>query len=208
MKREITMNCFLRQTLPIVVALATTLPALADAKGEAILKEVELRAKKIETYSADMKVIGTKKPETATVAIHLPNKIYFTFTENNKAGKVVVNDGRAYATQDGKRMPMPADAIPAFKTNLWNIVTGNARALVGEYQEAKFVTQKLIDDVTVLDVIDVIGSKATVRLYVNGNSFVERVTSNEKAPARVMDFTFTNLKIDEPIPAERFALPE
>lgn len=202
------MNRFFRASLPALSALALALPALADAKGEAILKEVELRAKKIETYSADLKVVNNGKPETATVAIHLPGKIYFNFTDNKKIGNVIVNDGRAYATQDGKAMPMPAAAIPDFKENLWNIFTGNARALVGTFQEAKFISQKLIDDVTVLDVIDVIGSKATVRLYVSGNSFVQRVTSHEKSPVRVMDFTFVNLKIDEPIPDERFKLPK
>ena len=202
------MNRFFRAPLPAVAALALALPALADAKGEAILKEVELRAKKIETYSADLKVRNNGRPETATVAIHLPGKIYFTFTDSSKAGSIVVNDGKTHAVQDGKTMPMPAAAIPDFKANLWNIFTGNARALVGEFKEARFVTQKLIDDVTVLDVIDVVGSKATVRLYIDGNSFVRRLTSNEKSPARVMDFTFVNLKIDEPIPDDRFKLPK
>ena len=202
------MKMFFKLALPLFAALAATAPALADAKGEAILKEVELRARKINTYSADMKVLNNGKPETAAIAVQLPDKIYFTFTEGKKIGRVVVNGPVGRATQDGRAVTIPPADIPALKTNLWNIVTGNARALVGEYKEARYVTQKLIDDVTVLDVIDVIGTKATVRLYVNGNSFVERLTSNEKAGPTLTDFTFVNLKIDEPIPAERFKLPK
>ena len=201
------MKSFLRLSLPLVAAFVVAHSALADAKGEAILKEVELRARKINTYSADMKVINNGKPESAALWIQRPDKLFFTFTEGKIIRRIVVNGSVGRVTQGNKAIPIPPAETPALKANLWNIVTGNVRALVGEFKEAKYVTQKLIDDVTVLDVIDVIGSKATVRLYVNGNSFVERVVSNEKAGPTLTDFTFLNLKIDEPIPAERFTLP-
>lgn len=199
------MKSFLRTSLPLIAAFAVAMPALADAKGEAILKEVELRAKSIQTYSASIAVINKGKPESAVLWIQRPDKLYFAFKDQKQSGVLVIQGQAGRAVMGKTVAPMPKEELPALQANLWNIVTGNARALVGEFKSANFITQKLLDDVTVLDVIDVVGTKATVRLYVNGNSFVERVNSNEQG--KVTEFAFSNLKIDEPIPADRFKLP-
>ena len=197
------------RSLALAAALTFSLirPSLADTKSDALLAEVELRAKRTTTYSADITVTENGSTETATLAVERPSKLYFAFTEK-KQNNLIVSDGKSGIVRtNGKTEAVPggSSALGMLTQQIWNLGSGQVRALLGGVTSTKYVTQQLIGDVLVLDVIDVVGPKGTARLYIDGDSAIERLRVTVKG--KTTDITYKNLHIDEPIPAARFVVP-
>jgi outer membrane lipoprotein-sorting protein len=178
-----------------VVLLALSLPLLAraDTKSEGILKEVQLRMKNVTTYSVTMTVQDGKDRGKLCLFVQRPDKYRLSIDISFVIkGKMVV--------------PLPTDK-EEFDMFL-KMASGNFEEVLKDVDSTTYVTQKMLDENTLVDVIDIKGKKPgdSVRLYIDNNSLIYKMVAKNVKKDRVM--LFINPEIDEPIPAETFAITE
>jgi hypothetical protein len=87
-----------------------------------------------------------------------------------------------------------------------DILSGSFTEPLGGIESTTYISQKMLDEQTVVDVIDVKGKKSgeSARVYVDNNSVIRRILSKSKGKGAVMEFF--NPTFDEPIPEKVFAL--
>lgn len=193
-----------------LVALAAFAPlAHADEKADFIIKEAELRAKKLNTFSAKIKSSKTATPgQSVTIDLKFrraPTRLRFQADTPDGKFEIVQNDVGGYILVKDDWVKPPG-GIPNLE-GMWPTFFGSVSQYVGGTKSTTYVTQGTYgDDGHAVDIVDVVGEKKTVRLTINGEGIVEAVRETQKDGFE--DMSLTEIVLDEPIADEAFKLPE
>jgi outer membrane lipoprotein-sorting protein len=192
------------------LALALTLPALAhaDPKSDAILKEVELRMKNATTYSVTMSVQDGKDQGKIRFFLQRPDKYRLSIQGKDTNVSIIINGEKAMVIQGEMKLPMPADKAQEGVDTFLKMASGDFESVFKGVESTTYVTQKMLDENTVVDVIDIKSKKSgdSARLYIDSNGLIRKMVAKSTKKDSVM--LFINPEIDEPIPAETFAITE
>jgi thiol-disulfide isomerase/thioredoxin/outer membrane lipoprotein-sorting protein len=200
-----------------LTALAIALPALADEKGDALVAEVEAKAKTVTTFSASMsmKVTPTDK-KMAQAAQSMTGKLLIgegkkvrLSLKTPQGDLMVIDDGKSVYQITGKQFQkLPPAAIGQIGKNIWPPLLAGVGDFVGGIKDTKFITQKMLDANTVVDVVDVTGQAGVVRLYIDRDSLVRKVRLTPKQAPIVQDIVLSEMDTAPEITQTSFALPE
>jgi outer membrane lipoprotein-sorting protein len=192
------------------LALVLTLPtlALADAKSDAILKEVELRMKNATTYSVTMSVQDDKDQGKIRFFLQRPDKYRLTIQGKDTNVSIIINGEKAMVIQGEMKLPLPADKAQEGVDTFLKMASGDFETVFKGIESTTYVTQKMLDENTMVDVIDIKSKKSgdSARLYIDSNGLIRKMVAKSTKKNSVM--LFINPEIDEPIPAETFMITE
>jgi outer membrane lipoprotein-sorting protein len=192
------------------LAIALILPALAhaDAKSEEILKEVQLRMKNATTYSVTLSVQDGKDPAKIRFFLQRPDKYRMSVQSTTTNVSIIVNGEKALVKQGEMNLPLPAAQAQEGIDMFLQMISGDFEKALKGVESTTYITQKMLDENTLVDVIDIKGKKAgdSARLYIDSNGLIRKMVSKSAKGGGVM--LFVNPEIDEPIPAETFAITE
>jgi outer membrane lipoprotein-sorting protein len=199
----------------LVALLALSLPLLAhaDTKSEGILKEVQLRMKNVTTYSTTLEIQDGKVSKTRgqlVFRMQRPDKFYVQIIDTehkNQNMTTIINGAKASILSDSKKTLVSAAIAQKTALEILNILSGNFKDLVRDAKETKYITQKMLDEDIVVDVIDIIGKepKNSIRVYIDNNAQIRQIVNNAPEGGKVV---FLQIEADEPIPAEMFTISE
>ncbi len=166
------------------LSLALPLCARADDKADAILAEVAARAKTITSFSAkfslkslptDPKLKGAGQTMLGSMLLAPPGKIRFAMTTPQGPMLVLLDGKDAYQVTGKQFQKLPAGSSEQVGKSIWPPLLGTIGDFVGGTKETKYITQKMLDESTVVDVVDVMGPQGTVRAYIDRDSLVRKV---------------------------------
>ena len=199
--------------LPVLLAATLALTAAApaaraDEKSDAILKEVALRAASLTTYAVTMEMRDGKNAQTMQIWMHRPDKLRVEIGDGAKKTVLVFNGASAAITDGGKTTTVPVAALSGASEEISGLATGNLGPAFGGIESTTYVTQKMLDEQTVVDVIDVVGKKPgnSARIYIDNNGQIRKMVGKDKNSKAVM--LFLNPVLGEPIPDDKFAIPK
>lgn len=203
--------------LGALAALSLSLPALADEKGDAIVSEVAARAKTITGFSAklNLKVIPTD-PKMAKGAQDMngnllvgeSGKVRFQLKTPTGDLILLVDGTSAYQINGKKYVKLPPAALAQIGKSVWPPLLGKLGDLVGGVKETKYITKKMLDASTTVDVVDVIGDGGTERVYVDPDSIVRKIRVTPKQAPFVQEISLSEIDAAPVLAATAFALPE
>ena len=195
-----------------LVALATLAPLVhADEKADAVIKEAELRGKKLNSFSATLTQTSSGTPDKADkIELKIrraPTRLKVVMDSPTGAKvSLYLNEKGGFADSEGKIVKIP-DMTKDLAT-LWPGIFGSVSEYIGGTKSTRYVTQGTFgDDGHATDIIDVIGEKKTARLTINGEGIVEAIRTT-LPNGKFEDMKLSDLVIDEPIADSVFALPE
>lgn len=184
----------MKTILPLVAAIFTLAPALAhaDEKADAILKEVRLRMRNVTTYGVTLQFVEDNKTVgSVRIVLQRPDKYFFGLTNGGKPEIVIIANGSATAARQGNvTVPLASKESKDLITTFMPIVSGEfARTLKG-IKSTKYITQKMLDETTVVDVLEITGGepKETIRVYIDNNSQLRRIVGTSQGKSTVMHF--------------------
>ncbi|MGC4047646.1 MAG: TlpA disulfide reductase family protein [Armatimonas sp.] len=199
-----------------LAALTLSLPALADEKGDAIVKDVASRAKTITTFSAklDLKVIPTDKKMAQAaqsvkgdLLIGEAGKVRFHLKTPQGDLILLVDGTSAYQINGKQYVKLPPAAMGQIGKSIWPPLLGNVGDFVGGAKETKYITQKMLDANTLVDVVDVTGDNGTVRIYVDPDSLVRKARISPKQAPIVQEISLSDIDAAPVLATTAFALP-
>ncbi len=192
------------------LALALTFSTLAhaDTKSDAILKEVALRMKNATTYSVTLSVQDGKDPGKIRFQLQRPDKYRLTIQSKDTNVAITINGEKAMVTQGQMNLPLPASQAQEGVNTFLNMISGDFETVFKGIESTTYVTQKMLDENTVVDVIDIKSKKTgdSARLYIDSNGLIRKMVAKSAKKDSVM--LFINPEIDEPISAETFSISE
>ena len=170
------MNRFFTPRFALALVSLTALAPLAhaDEKADAIIKEAELRGRKLNTFAATLTqtdlTTGKKGLKVELKIRRAPTRFLlsgdggpegkFAIYQNDKGGFIQIKD--QFVKQTGGIRDLP---------EMWPTLFGTVSAFVGGTKSTKFVTQGTLgDDGHAVDIVDVVGAKKTARLSLLGPS--------------------------------------
>lgn len=191
----------------ILAAIATLLPAVAhaDNKAEAVLKEARLRMSKANTYSASIRMEQDPKRQIRFY-LQRPDKFRLELIEPTRTGAIIMRGAGAVMVRNGEMAPVSASTARNTIDAIYSLISANFEKAIKEPYSTTYVTQKMLDEKTVVDVIEIKGqrSKSAMRLYIDNNSLLRKAITSGGGMGTVMHFT--NVTIDEPIPESKFQI--
>jgi thiol-disulfide isomerase/thioredoxin/outer membrane lipoprotein-sorting protein len=198
------------------LALALPLSARADDKADAIVAEVSARAKTLTAFSAqltmriiplDPKAVLTEQTMKGSLLMQGARNIRFQLGTPQGSMLVLVNEGSAYNVTGTQYIKIPAAAASQVGKRIWPPLLGSLADFVGGIKETKYVTQKMLDEATVVDVVDITGQEGTARIYVDRDSLVRKVRMNPPGSFMVQEIELSQIDTEPTIPPTAFALP-
>lgn len=198
----------MRTALAALAAIVTVLPSVAhaDDKADAILKEARLRMSKANTYAVRIQPGNEPGKRQLRFYLERPDKFRLEFIEPGRNGAIVMRSAGAIMINNGAIAPISSGTIRGAIDAIYSLVSLNFDKAIKEPYTTTYVTQKMLDEKTVVDVIDVraSSSKGAVRLYIDNNSLLRKAVTSASGMGEVM--LFTDVAIDEPIPDSKFRI--
>jgi outer membrane lipoprotein-sorting protein len=188
----------------LAVALCVLIsPALADAKSEAILKEMARRSTNLTTFSATMEFKHDIFVEKIRYFFHRPDKCRMEIDDGIGTKIMIVNGDRSAIVESGAATMVPREILKDVLSESGGLSLGNVGSLIGEIAKSTCVTQKMLDETTVVDVIDVVGKKEgnSARLYIDNNGQIRKIAVRTKNMVET-------ILITDPIADDKFLIPE
>jgi thiol-disulfide isomerase/thioredoxin len=199
------------------VALALALPlcaARADDKADGVLAEVAAKAKTITSFSAklslkflpsDPKIQGAGQTMAGSMILAPPGKVRFALATPQGPMLILADGKNIYQVMGKQFQKLPPEATEQVNKGVWPPLLGTVGDFVGGTKETKYITQKMLDENTVVDVVDVTGPQGTVRAYIDRDSLVRKVRIT--TPQSTQDLSLTEIEVNPTLSATAFALP-
>ncbi|MGC4046104.1 MAG: hypothetical protein QM758_20115 [Armatimonas sp.] len=199
----------MKPAIPVITAISLLLPSLAhaDDKADAILKEVHLRMRNVTTYSVTVVVEDKKEKVNMRFWMQRPDKFRLDLTQNNNTRTIGLNGGRAITFEKGKAsIPLSDKNLREPIDAMVTLISANFEQIFGGIKSTSYVTQKMLDEKTVVDIIDIIGKRPgeSARLYIDNNSQIQKIAGRSATSHGTI--YFINPVADAPIPETTFGI--
>ncbi|MGC4046105.1 MAG: hypothetical protein QM758_20120 [Armatimonas sp.] len=184
----------MKPILPLVAALFALAPSIAhaDDKADAILKEVRLRMRNVTNYGVTLQFVEDNKAVgSVRILLQRPDKYFFGISNAGKPEIVLIANGGSTAARQGSvTVPMANKESKDLISTFLPIISGDFARVLKGIQSTKYITQMMLDETTVVDVVEITGGtpKETIRVYIDNNSQLRKIVGTSNGKSNVMLF--------------------